>query len=180
MADLLTAVRLGLLIPVAASLVLPGLMPAWLLLVMLLIAIGSDFLDGKVARALGTASPAGMLFDHGTDFVFVTTSLLALNFSPASPVPLLLPVLVCVAFTQYVVDSYFLYHDKMLRMSALGKWNGIFYFGPALLTAVERLFFEPGMNPVGQLIQVMAIALCVSTVASIVDRAVAPLRHTNS
>ena len=44
--------------------------------------------------------------------------------------PWILPVLVAVAFVQYVVDSYWLHRDRALRTSALGRWNGILYFAP--------------------------------------------------
>ena len=143
MANLLTAIRLLLVIPVALAIANAQLMTSWLLLALLLIAIASDYFDGKLARALHIASARGMLFDHGTDFVFVTTALFAL--STIDLAPLLLPLLIVVAFAQYVLDSYFLFKQKQLRMSFLGRWNGVLYFVPIVFLAASRLPFLEGI-----------------------------------
>lgn len=178
MANLLTAIRLLLVAPVAMAIADAGRFPHWLLLVMVIVAIASDYYDGKVARALNTSSPRGMLFDHGTDFLFVTTSLFAL--STTGLVSVLLPLLIVVAFSQYVLDSYFLFKQKQLRMSFLGRWNGIFYFVPLVLAGVSRLIPMSGaQNFFDGLITVAGYALIVSTLASIVDRAIAPLRRND-
>ena len=50
MANLLTAIRLLLVIPVAMALANASLFSNWLLLVLIVIAIASDYFDGKVAR----------------------------------------------------------------------------------------------------------------------------------
>ena len=68
MANLLTTLRLLLIAPVVYGLANPGSMPAYWLALLFLLAIVSDFFDGKVARATNTASARGMLFDHTTDF----------------------------------------------------------------------------------------------------------------
>ena len=137
MANLLTAIRLLLVIPVAMAIVDSSLLANWFLLVLIIIAIATDYFDGKVARALKTASARGMLFDHGTDFIFVTVALFALSTIGLSSI--LLPLLIIVAFSQYVFDSYYLSKQKQLRMSFLGRWNGIFYFVPTVLVASSRL-----------------------------------------
>jgi phosphatidylglycerophosphate synthase len=174
MANLLTAIRLLLVIPVAMALANASLFSNWLLLVLIVIAIASDYFDGKVARAFKTASARGMLFDHGTDFIFVTTALFALSTIGLSSV--LLPLLIVVAFSQYVLDSYFLFKQKQLRMSFLGRWNGIFYFVPIVLVAASRLpAFEQAQNNFNLMIVYSNYALTVSTLASIVDRAIAPM-----
>jgi phosphatidylglycerophosphate synthase len=174
MANLLTAIRLLLVIPVAMALANASLFSNWLLLVLIVIAIASDYFDGKVARAFKTASARGMLFDHGTDFIFVTTALFALSTIGLSSV--LLPLLIVVAFSQYVLDSYFLFKQKQLRISFLGRWNGIFYFVPIVLVAASRLpAFEQAQNNFNLMIVYSNYALTVSTLASIVDRAIAPM-----
>ncbi|GJM13152.1 MAG: hypothetical protein DHS20C12_15550 [Pseudohongiella sp.] len=174
MANLLTAIRLLLVIPVAMAIANASLIPGWLLLSLVAIAIASDYYDGKVARALKTASARGMLFDHGTDFVFVTTALFALSSVGLSSV--LLPLLIVIAFTQYVLDSYYLFKQKQLRMSFLGRWNGVLYFVPIVLLAVSRLgVFESMRSPIEMTIVYVNYALAISTLASIVDRAIAPL-----
>ena len=174
MADLLTVIRLLLVIPVAMAIANTSLFANWLLLALIFIAIASDYFDGKVARALKTVSARGMLFDHGTDFIFVTAALFALSTIGLSSV--LLPLLIIVAFSQYVLDSYFLFKQKQLRMSFLGRWNGIFYFAPIVLVAASRLsVFEQAQNNFNLIIVYSNYALTVSTLASIVDRAIAPM-----
>jgi phosphatidylglycerophosphate synthase len=176
MANLLTAIRLLLVIPVAMAIVDSSLLANWFLLVLIIIAIATDYFDGKVARALKTASARGMLFDHGTDFVFVTVALFALSTIGLSSI--LLPLLIIVAFSQYVFDSYYLFKQKQLRMSFLGRWNGIFYFVPTVLVASSRLpVFEQTQAIFNLIIVYFNYALAVSTLASIVDRAIAPLLH---
>jgi phosphatidylglycerophosphate synthase len=174
MANFLTAIRLLLVIPVAMAIANESLFTSWLLLALIVIAIASDYFDGKVARALKTASARGMLFDHGTDFIFVTIALFALSIIGLSSI--LLPLLIVVAFLQYVLDSYFLFKQKQLRMSFLGRWNGIFYFVPIVLVAASRLpAFEQVQDNFNLIIVYSNYALTVSTLASIVDRAIAPM-----
>ena len=176
MANLLTAIRLLLVIPVAMAIVDSSLLANWFLLVLIIVAIATDYFDGKVARALKTASARGMLFDHGTDFIFVTVALFALSTIGLSSI--LLPLLIIVAFSQYVFDSYYLFKQKQLRMSFLGRWNGIFYFVPTVLVASSRLpVFEQTQAVFNLIIVYFNYALAVSTLASIVDRAIAPLLH---
>jgi phosphatidylglycerophosphate synthase len=168
-AHLLTGVRLLIVIP--AALAFAGsaeLLPA----ILVAVAIATDYWDGILARRLGTASPAGRLFDHSTDFLFVTGGLS--GASAAGVVPVVLPLLIAIAFTQYVIDSYFLHREKQLRMSRLGRWNGILYFAPLVIIALARL---PGVSGIGGALLALATvaswALVLSTMASIVDRALA-------
>lgn len=175
MANLLTTLRLLLIAPVVYGLTNPGSMPAYWLALLFFLAIASDFLDGKVARATNTASARGMLFDHGTDFLFVTSTMVALAFTGVlSP---LLPVLVTIAFSQYVLDSYFWLKQKQLKMSFLGRWNGVFYFGPALLFIASQLPVASFLQTLFGLATVwLGYGLILSTLLSIVDRTIAPLR----
>lgn len=177
MANLLTALRLFLIAPVAYGLIYPGSMPGYWLMLLMLLAIASDYLDGKVARALGTASAKGMLFDHSTDFLFVTTTMAALAY--ANIISPLLPGLVVIAFSQYVLDSYFLFKQKQLKMSFLGRWNGVFYFSPAVLFSVFLMPLPAIIQDlIDNAITLLAYGLIVSTAVSIVDRGIAPLRRT--
>lgn len=175
MANLLTTLRLLLIAPVVYGLASPGSMPAYWLAFLFLLAIASDFLDGKVARAMNTASARGMLFDHGTDFLFVTATMAALAFTGAlSP---LLPILVTIAFSQYVLDSYFWFKQKQLKMSFLGRWNGVFYFGPALLFISSQLPIAGFLQTLfGLAASWLGYGLILSTLLSIIDRTIAPLR----
>jgi len=174
MANLLTLLRLLLALPVGLALANDELLSASALALCLIIAIASDILDGKVARTFGTASARGQIFDHTTDFIFVTAGLA--GAAGANLVPEILPILISLAFSQYVLDSYFLYRQKSLRMSSLGRWNGVFYFGPLLLIASARLLEKNQWAAEAALtvLSLLAWALVISTVISILDRAIAP------
>ncbi|MDP6651313.1 MAG: CDP-alcohol phosphatidyltransferase family protein [Gammaproteobacteria bacterium] len=176
MANLLTAIRLLLIIPVAWAIANPEFIPASILLLLILIAIVTDYFDGIVARATNTTSARGQLFDHGTDFLFVTSGLSGAAFADVvSPV---LPALIIIAFSQYVLDSYFLFHQKRLRMGFLGRWNGIFYFVPLILIALSRMSLLAEIRQITEFaIGIVSLMLIISTIASIIDRGLASLRR---
>lgn len=172
-AHALTTARLLLAGPVAIGCARPDIVPAWTLLACIVTAIATDFLDGIAARHFGTASPRGRLFDHSTDFLFVTSGLF--GAAAAGDVPLALPIVIVIAFAQYVIDSYLLDGRKELRMSVLGRWNGILYFVPLVLIAVARVEVRPASREIWTMLLVTSWAiLLASTIASIIDRAVAP------
>jgi len=183
LANLLTALRLLLAVPAALAFARPEFMTPLLLLTLVGVAIATDFGDGIVARRTGTASPRGQLFDHTTDFLFVTSGLTGAAI--AGLVTVALPIVIVVAFSQYVLDSYFLHRKKQLHMSFLGRWNGMFYFVPLVLIAVSRLAASPpaasrldwvtGVAGIlSTLVELLSYLLVLSTVASILDRAIAP------
>ncbi len=175
-AHLLTGLRLGLALPLAISFARPDFLSAWLVAVLLTLAIASDYFDGVVARRHGTASADGQLFDHGTDCLFVTACLTGAAL--AGLVPLMLPVLIAMAFSQYVLDSYWLHRRKQLRMSTIGRWNGIGYFVPLVVLAAARLEVVPVLSPsLTVAARIVAYVLVASTLVSIVDRATAVRRQ---
>ncbi len=175
MAHLLTGTRLGLALPLAVAFARPDCLAAGLVAGLLAAAIASDWLDGVVARRRGTASPAGQLFDHATDCVFVTAGLTGAAL--AGGVPPALPMLIAAAFSQYVVDSYWLHREKRLRMSTVGRWNGIGYFVPLVLLAAARIEVVAGQTAaLALLARATGYVLVASTIVSIVDRATAAHR----
>lgn len=175
MAHLLTGVRLLIVVPSAFAFAGWALEAALWPTAFVALAIATDYYDGIVARARGTASAAGQVFDHSTDFLFVTGGLS--GASTAGAVPVILPILIVAAFSQYVLDSYFLYRQKKLRMSVLGRWNGILYFVPLVVIALARLPVPSSVaGALGALALAVSWLLVVSTVASIIDRTVAPWR----
>lgn len=175
MAHLLTGIRLGLALPLAVAFARPDRLAAGLVAALLATAIASDWLDGVVARRRGTASAGGQLFDHATDCVFVTAGLTGAAL--AGGVPPALPALIAAAFSQYVVDSYWLHRAKRLRMSTVGRWNGIGYFVPLVLLAAARIEVVPGQAAALELLaRAAGYVLVASTIVSIVDRATAAQR----
>jgi phosphatidylglycerophosphate synthase len=173
MANALTAVRLALALPLAAALARPELLAPMAVAFLLGAAIASDYLDGPLARRMGTASAAGMLFDHSTDCLFVTAGLTGAAIAGA--VTPLLPALIPFAFGQYVLDSYLWHRQRQLRASFLGRWNGILYFVPLVLVAAARLPFPAGFASLLRLAAgVLGYLLVASTVVSMIDRATTP------
>jgi phosphatidylglycerophosphate synthase len=171
-AHALTATRLALAMPTALAIAGAGPFGPTLLALLLGIALATDYVDGPVARRLGTASPGGQLFDHTTDCVFVTAGLA--GAAVAGLVTPILPMLVPIAFGQYVVDSYWRSRRRQLRASMIGRWNGVLYFAPLVGIGVLRLS-PPGAfsSWLERAIAVAAYVLVVSTVVSMGDRATA-------
>ena len=174
-ANALTAVRLLLAIPFAYSISFPNWIGSEWVALMIGAALISDYFDGPLARATNSDSPAGMLFDHATDFFFVTIGLASAAHSEFVT-PFLWPLII-VAFVQYVLDSRFLFKQKTLRMSFLGRWNGVLYFLPLVLISASRL---PAFINFNQTLEIAtyysSLILLFSTLVSILDRALAPLR----
>ena len=65
-AHALTATRLLLVAPVALAFARSAFLDPWVLFALVWVAIATDYWDGKVARATGSDSPRGQLFDHAT------------------------------------------------------------------------------------------------------------------
>lgn len=128
-------------------------------------AIATDLLDGYLARLWNQTSPLGGFLDHGSDALFVTTIFLAEAY--LGWIPILLPCLVILAFTQYTLDSNTL-SGHSLRTSTLGRLNGIAYFvlggTPIILSILNWSFVTPDIIKYG------AYLLCLSTLVSMFDR----------
>lgn len=136
------------------------------------VAAVTDLADGPLARHFGHASPFGGLFDHGTDALFVTTALGAL--AAAGFINPYLPVLVALAFIQYMFDSKALAGAE-LRTSLLGRNNGIAYFVMVGIPIVREAL---GLSwPPLNWIAALAWLLVLSTGASMLDRGLTLLRQ---
>jgi phosphatidylglycerophosphate synthase len=121
-------------------------------------------LDGMVARRAGTGSALADLFDHATDCAFVTSGLAAV--AARGGVPWILPMPVAVAFVQYVADSYWAHRAGRLRMSSLGRWNGVLYFAPL----AGHVVATAGVAALRPAVTVLAWALVVTTALSMGER----------
>ena len=129
-------------------------------------AVVTDMVDGRLARRRGEVSRLGGLLDHSADALFCSVSLGALACVGVVPVPL--PFLVAVAFSQYLLDSRAL-AGRPLRASFLGRWNGIFYF---VLIGIPLVRDALGLGwPGAGLVVLIGWALVASTVVSMADRA---------
>jgi phosphatidylglycerophosphate synthase len=130
------------------------------------LAVGTDFADGRIARARGETSRLGGFLDHASDACFVSTGLAVLALQDR--LSFALPVLLVVAFVQYVLDSRWL-AGRPLRASRIGRWNGVLYFVPlGIVVTRESLALA---RPTDAVVSVLAWALVGSTTISIADRA---------
>ena len=145
----------------------------WLLAAgLFVLAAITDLADGPVARRYGHVSPLGGLFDHGTDALFVSTTLGAL--AAAGYLNPYLSVLVALAFIQYMFDSKALAGAE-LRTSVLGRNNGIAYF---VMVGIPVIREALGLSwPPLAWIGALAWLLVLSTAASMLDRAVTLIRQ---
>ena len=165
MANALTALRLLLVAPFAFFMARADFRSAAIALAVWAVALTTDFLDGPIARRRGTVTALSGTFDHTTDFLFVTSGIFAGAYRGAFP--WILPVLICAAFAQYFIDSYWIHRRAKLRGSKLGRYNGILYFVPTCLDALIRL----GANMLRPLLTILVWALVASTLVSMGQRA---------
>ena len=129
------------------------------------LAVVSDVIDGRIARARNETSAFGGILDHGSDATFVAMGNLALVRIGAAPD--LLPILIVAAFLQYALDSRIL-SGHVLRASAIGRWNGVFYFiAPGVIVTREVLALS---IPPDAWVNALGWALLVSTLISMADR----------
>jgi len=144
----------------------------WSLLLMLG-ALISDVADGAVARKLNQVTNIGGLLDHGSDALLVLSGLTV--FAAFGVITWALPILVVIAFAQYVWDSGSL-RRAPLRTSSIGKLNGMMYFAFVILLIAREAFFLPIPNAAAT--SYLAWGLVLSTLVSITDRLIA-IRHAS-
>jgi len=164
MANVLTAVRLFLVLPFVFFMAKGDQRSAIFALVVWVMTLTSDFLDGPIARRTGTVTAFSGTFDHTSDFLFVAGGLFAGALRGAFP--WILPVLITLAFAQYVIDSYWVHRQTKLRGSKLGRYNGMFYFVPACMEILIRL----GLRFMQPMLTVLVWLLVLSTLVSIGQR----------
>ena len=169
-ANLLTTLRLLMLLPTIAAILLQGWLAASVLFAL---AVVTDIYDGKLARKLTQTSPFCGLFDHATDAVYVTLCCAAI--AEAGFINPVLHWLIPAAFLQYVVDSKAL-AGIALRTSAIGKSNGIAYYALVGTVIGTQLL---GWNLLQTPTRYVAWALVATTVLSMLDRGISLLRHRN-
>ena len=103
-ADLCTGLRI-LLAPILAwQLGLPRDRGAGAALVVFVIAAATDYVDGALARASGTASRQGRVFDHGADALLLFPAFLVVACE--GRIPLALPLAAMTSFALYVLDGW--------------------------------------------------------------------------
>ena len=164
MANALTAIRLLLVVPFAFFMAEADAPSAVWALMVWVVALATDFADGPIARHRGTVSALSGAFDHTSDFLFVVSGIFAGAFRGVFP--WILPICITAAFTQYVIDSYWIHRQIKLRGSKLGRYNGMLYFIPSLMDILIRL----GAHLLQPLLSIVVWALVLSTLVSMAQR----------
>jgi phosphatidylglycerophosphate synthase len=164
-ANALTALRLAAAPACAMAVACSSHGAAFALFVL---AVATDFADGRVARRYGEASAFGGVFDHATDATFASLGVFAVALRGEAP--LVLPVLIVAAFVQYLLDSRAV-QGEALRASLLGRYNGIAYF---VLLGIPVVRDGLGIGwPPQWLVLAIGWALVVTTLISMGDRLLA-------
>lgn len=103
-ADFCTALRIVLAPVLAWQLALPRDRATFVPFLVYTIAAASDAADGALARATGTASRGGRVFDHGADAILLFPAFWVL--ARAGRLPMVLPVVAMIAFALYLFDGW--------------------------------------------------------------------------
>jgi phosphatidylglycerophosphate synthase len=133
--------------------------------------VASDVLDGVIARRTHSTSRLGTLLDHGSDALFVSAMAALCAF--LGLLPAMLPLLIVLAFMQYLLDSAVL-KGASLRSSNFGRWNGVGYFAVTGGAVVNHVLAQA--PHLATLMMGLGWVLMLSTLVSIFDRA----RHYGS
>ncbi len=130
-----------------------------------LLAAGSDFIDGRIARRLGTVSGSGRWLDGVADVTFVLAAISCA--AVAGAIPFYIPILIAISFSQYVIDSVAIQRGASGPIkSRLGHWGGIINYA-----IVITLAFAPPPSTPGAIVRDFAPLIALFYVAAISERA---------
>jgi phosphatidylglycerophosphate synthase len=130
-----------------------------------LLAAGSDFIDGRIARRLGTVSGSGRWLDGVADVTFVLAAIFC--EADAGAIPFYIPILIAISFSQYVIDSVAIGRGAAGPIkSRLGHWGGIINYA-----IVITLAFAPPPATPGAIVRDLAPLIALFYVAAISERA---------
>jgi cardiolipin synthase len=130
-----------------------------------LVAAGSDFIDGRIARLLGVASGSGRWLDGIADVTFVLAALFCEAYAGA--IPFYIPILIALSFSQYAIDSVVIGARASGPIkSRLGHWGGIINYALVITLAIA----PPPALP-GTIVRAGAPLIALYYVAAISERA---------
>lgn len=96
-----------------------------------IIAIFTDILDGYLARKLDAKSSTGAYLDISADFILVLMAFIVFAFNGIYPYWIL--IIITLVFLQFLVTSKF----KLLVYDPIGKYYGTFLFIIILITLIS-------------------------------------------
>ena len=172
-ADFCTTLRV-LLAPVLTwQLALPRDRATFVPFVVYLVAAASDAADGALARATGTASRGGRVFDHGADGVLLFPAFWLLAHQ--GRLPIVLPLAAVTAFALYLFDGW----RRGGRLGAIdlvgsrsGAFGGVLNYGVVGAAAAAAWIDDPLVDRV---VHHAAIAVAGVNAVAAYERAVALL-----
>jgi phosphatidylglycerophosphate synthase len=130
-----------------------------------IVAAGSDFIDGRIARRLGVASGGGRWLDGIADVTFVLAALFC--EAAAGAIAFYIPILIALSFSQYAIDSIVIgaRASGPIR-SRLGHWGGIINYALVITLAIA----PPPAIP-GAIVRDLAPLIALFYIAAISERA---------
>jgi cardiolipin synthase len=133
--------------------------------VIAILGAASDFIDGRIARRLGTASGSGRWLDAIADVTFVLAAILCAAW--AGEIPFYVPILIAISFSQYIIDSVVLGQPAAGPIkSRLGHWGGIVNYALVIVLA-----FAPPPATIGAMVRELAPLIALFYLAAIAERA---------
>jgi phosphatidylglycerophosphate synthase len=130
-----------------------------------IVAAGSDFIDGRVARRLGVASGSGRWLDGIADVTFVLAALFC--EAAAGAIAFYIPILIALSFSQYAIDSLLIGQPATGPIrSRLGHWGGIINYALVITLAIA----PPPALP-GAMVRALAPLIALFYIAAISERA---------
>lgn len=140
------------------------------------LAVATDFADGRLARASGRASDARRIFDHGADILFLLPGLAML--ARLRSVPALLPWAAAVAFALYALDGWRRARGAGfdLAPSRSGAAAGVANYAVALLATGALWLQSGGLASVAYAAGVAATALNAAAAIERVQTLAVPTR----
>ena len=173
-ADACTTLRIALAPLFTWAIVQAHADPSLLPLFIYSVAAASDFADGRLARASGSASVGGRLFDHGADVVFLFPALFAL--AVLGRVSLWLPCAAALAFFLYALDGWRRgggLGSIALLPSQCGAVGGVLNYVVAGGAAVALAL---GATPLDRLVAAAALVTAAANLVAAAERVPALLR----
>jgi phosphatidylglycerophosphate synthase len=164
-ADLLTGMRLGLAVAMPFAIGRGGILPA----VLWVLAAGSDYVDGPLARRRGGTTSYGAVLDNVADIAFVLGGLG--TAAALGLVPWVVPAAITLAVVDYARASYEESRGMVaptLARSRLGHAAGVANY--ACLGVVCARMAWPGMTPRFGLL-VVELGTIAINVAAVLTRA---------
>ena len=142
MANLLSGLRIFLAVAWYGVFAFAGQRPMTLGAIAV-VAAGTDYVDGRIARRLGVASGAGRWLDNIADITFVLGALGC--EAGAGQIPIYIPALIAISFAQYAIDSSIVSGFGAAPIhSRLGHWGGILNYALAIALSIAPSPAAPG------------------------------------